>query len=756
MPLKIGFLTSLGVNVGDEFIREGIRAILDKLGTPYHPFYVHKLEMESLSAAREDEPFLLSDKYWDSDVFIQAGAPVYWHILNGRSTSLTSGWHQWMWQDRILNRTRDGPTFLNLGAGTCQAWNDDGSDFLADPACVEFARSASMQAEVTTVRDPLASRILASLSLPHELLPCPAFLAAARHRIPGADTGLICLNLMPLGGHYELDPEFDAAAWLLRCMVLVTRLRSFGRLLFVAHDGAEADFMSKFAGPGERVFLAGGWRDYLDVYSSCRAVIANRVHGAVGAAGFGIPAIIIGNDSRASIGDPIGVPRFKAGGEVESIFGALESLLTAQRREADRLRSLRDTALARYVELLRPIMAKSPPRTLRSHPPSPRIAARAALASTRQIDEPGARVFMRAVNLFASRYGMRQFHNWSKLWEYSWLWMNGLGGVPWPKVRVVDLGSELSPMPWLMASLGAEVIVTETDPRFVSSWESWRRKLQVDVDWHIVDSDLLPIADGWADVVTSFSVIEHQLDKTAAIDEAVRVLAPGGMFALSFDICEPSMGMTFPEWNGQALTLLEFERLVWRNPAFGIDYVPTWNREDIPAFREWHLKSAPHHDYVVAAAVLQKVPGQSAGASWDAPAPRHTARIPLIGIQDFSTSRVKDLMAIRDALEAYYRGRNAYPKSSGGWDGVSTNWGTATPDWIPALVPDHLAYLPRDPREHDLPDQQYLYKSDGADYKLISHGPDDYATVSATHPEMIDPVRPGWAYGFWSDGAKAW
>lgn len=756
MPLNIGFLTSLGVNVGDEFIREGIRAMLDALDLSYRPFYVHKLDEASLAEPREDEPFRVSDKYWDCDLFIQAGAPVYWHLLDGNSTSLTSAWHKWMWEDRILDRTYDGPTFLNLGAGTCQPWNDDGAAFLADAACVDFARRASARAALTTVRDPLASHILGTLRLPHELLPCPAFLAAARHRIAGGDTGIIGVNLMPLGGHYQLDRCFDAGTWLLRCMAIVTRLRSFGRLLFVAHDAAEAAFMSQFAGPAERVFLAASWRDYLDVYGACRAVVANRVHGAVCAAGFGTPAIIIGNDSRAAIGDPIGIPRFKAGDEVESVFRALETLLGDARREADRLLSLRMATLVRYGELLRPIVSERPPRALRKRPPSPRITARVALGAVRQIEEPGARQFMKAVNLFASRFGMRQFHDWSKVWEYPWLWLNGLGGVPWPGVRVVDLGSELSPMPWLLASLGAEVVLIETDPRFVANWERWRRELQVSVRWHIVNSEALPISDGWADVVTSFSVIEHQADKAAAIDEAVRVLAPGGLVVLSFDICEPAMGMTFPEWNGRALTMLDFEELVWRHPAFAVDHAPAWNVDDIAAFREWHLKSAPYHNYVVAAAVLQKAAGDRAGVSWDTRAPPSVTRTSAIGVADFSAIRVKDLMTIREALHAYHHRHDAFPRSSGGWDGLYTNWGTATQDWIPALVPDHLSKLPRDPRCHERPDQQYLYKSDGVDYKVISHGPDDYAAVSVTTPEMIDPVRRGWAYGFWSEGAKLW
>ena len=104
----------------------------------------------------------------------------------------------------------------------------------------------------------------------------------------------------------------------------------------------------------------------------------------------------------------------------------------------------------------------------------------------------------------------------------------------------------------------------------------------------------------------AFSVIEHQPDKRRAIDEIVRVLKPGGMFGVSFDICEPEMGMTFPAWNGRALTLREFEETVWLHPAFGKKRRPAWNAADMPAFKRWHLRSASHHNYVVGATILTK------------------------------------------------------------------------------------------------------------------------------------------------------
>jgi SAM-dependent methyltransferase len=231
---------------------------------------------------------------------------------------------------------------------------------------------------------------------------------------------------------------------------------------------------------------------------------------------------------------------------------------------------------------------------------------RCALASVRQTESRTFVDFMEECNGFSHIHELRVFKNWSKIWEYPWLWENGLRALDWSAMHLVDIGSELSPFPWLAAKLGAKVTFVEQNDQWIHKWESLRDQLRVDVEWMIVGSEQIPLPENAANVVTSFSVIEHQVDKRNAINEIARILKPGGVFAISFDVCEPEMGMTFPEWNGRAVTLKEFEELIWFHPAFGNSLPPRWNREDIPAFLHWHRLSAPHHDYIVGAAILYK------------------------------------------------------------------------------------------------------------------------------------------------------
>jgi len=229
-----------------------------------------------------------------------------------------------------------------------------------------------------------------------------------------------------------------------------------------------------------------------------------------------------------------------------------------------------------------------------------------SLASVGDLKLPMFQAFMAQMNEFAEPRGLRTFTNWSKVWEYPWLWFNALGRVEWPGKTLVDLGSELSPAPWFVARYGAKITLVETHPNLIGKWDELRKELNVEADYKVVSSEILPLPDGSVDVVSSFSVIEHQPDKRLAIDEVARVLKPGGLFAISFDVCQAEMGMTFPEWNGKALSMDEFEQVVWTHPSFGNHQRPKWNTTDVPDFLKWHRQSAEHHNYVVGAAVLIK------------------------------------------------------------------------------------------------------------------------------------------------------
>ena len=123
----------------------------------------------------------------------------------------------------------------------------------------------------------------------------------------------------------------------------------------------------------------------------------------------------------------------------------------------------------------------------------------------------------------------------------------------------------------------------------------------------ILDAEDINLETGSIDIYMSVSVIEHVFDKWKAISEAARVLRKGGMLIMTFDICEPKMGMSFPEWNGNALTMKEFDDLFTDNQWFepGLAEL-SWNTQDIQKFLSWHRTTASHHNYVTGAAVAKR------------------------------------------------------------------------------------------------------------------------------------------------------
>ncbi len=228
------------------------------------------------------------------------------------------------------------------------------------------------------------------------------------------------------------------------------------------------------------------------------------------------------------------------------------------------------------------------------------------LASVEELNSPAFRSFMAWLNAFAQVHGLRVHTNWSKVWEYPWAWQY-LSCLHFPGLKVLDIGSEISPMPWFFASLGAEVWMVETDTTHHPKWQELKENHGFAVHGDLISGTRLPMAKEMFDLVTSFSVIEHISDKQGALEEALRVLKPDGLLCLTFDICEASQGMTFPEWNGTALDLETFDRLIWCHQDLQpLDPLAAWNIQDIDAFLQWNLQSSPHHNYVVGGAVFRK------------------------------------------------------------------------------------------------------------------------------------------------------
>jgi SAM-dependent methyltransferase len=228
------------------------------------------------------------------------------------------------------------------------------------------------------------------------------------------------------------------------------------------------------------------------------------------------------------------------------------------------------------------------------------------LASLAELNSRFHKSFMDSLNQIAHQAGLEEYTTYSRFWEYPWLWTQ-LEPLKKCGLRVLDIGSERSPFPWFLATQGFDIIVSDISANNWGVWERAGRHLGINVCKRILDTQDLDLPTASVDVYLSISVIEHVPDKQRSITEAARVLRPNGLMIMTFDLCEPEMGMTFPEWNGQALTMREFDELFRNIPWFkpGLSELP-WNVDDIPDYLGWHRTTAPHHNYVTGAVAVHR------------------------------------------------------------------------------------------------------------------------------------------------------
>jgi len=107
--------------------------------------------------------------------------------------------------------------------------------------------------------------------------------------------------------------------------------------------------------------------------------------------------------------------------------------------------------------------------------------------------------------------------------------------------------------------------------------------------------------------------------------------------------------------------------------------------------------------------------------------------------------RRADIVSLQAPLEAYYDANKAYPNTGGAWWGISASYGsrdvTGSNGWVPNLAPTYIRRLPSDPAD-DNGNRSYLYRSDGSNYKVLSHySHTDGCTLGDLKDTLYDPAR---------------
>ncbi len=368
---RIGMITTLETNIGDDFIREGISLVLNRalkgktLGfipvnkhqpyTVYAPQHPVRL-VQSIANRLPRGQGLLSgcaarlfhrigfSRFDPCDLIVQCGTPVAWPGCS------RCEWAEPLWHQVVGRLSRKGVPVLNLGAGACYPWEDQSRQVTQEEDAA-YLRRILGYCRITTVRDTLAQRLFESLGYPSPLIPCPALLAgepSAQH----ASEDLVVINYMKGGGHYDWGQVIDAERWRDVVGTVFARLSRRFRLLFLCHDRKEFDLAGALAPTVPRILPANS-QEYFAAVARAKVAICNRLHAAVALAGIGVPSVAIGTDTRLLMVETIGLPcLYVKDATVERVEASLESLLANWTAERDRLLALRQWTLEQYTSLI--------------------------------------------------------------------------------------------------------------------------------------------------------------------------------------------------------------------------------------------------------------------------------------------------------------------------------------------------------------------------------------------------------------------
>lgn len=368
MKKKITFITTVDHNVGDDFVREGLKFLLkkhfDKDEVQFTSIHKHSpitslYGFEWLRSNRYGkrlEPFVpvsvFPDRITEADFVIQSGAPVYWCNPSENSYCSRNEWFDVLIRKRFKKHSH--ARLLNIAAGTCQPYFSDGSEFLGNQEVIDYIREFYSYSTITTVRDKLALNLLNNIGI-HDahLLPCTSIFAAEEHGITAGPNEYVYLNYMKGGAHYTLGQDIHVEEWEKTFSRFYNFLKEREKVALICHNKTELEAARKFD-PNGTFFYSDSYVDYMKFYSKAKFSFLNRVHGGFMQASMGKPSLVIGNDSRARMTEEIGIESvFVNDATFDFLVEKYEELKMKANSYPEQIKKLRQNAMDRYLTLFK-------------------------------------------------------------------------------------------------------------------------------------------------------------------------------------------------------------------------------------------------------------------------------------------------------------------------------------------------------------------------------------------------------------------
>lgn len=363
MKFRVGLITTLSTNIGDDFIREGIKNILRAALRGRELEFVEVNKHEPMTVYPEWHPVRLAEslprgrgvaqrtarrtlhrfgfsRFDGCDLIVQCGAPVLWPGCH------QAEWAVPIWDEVVSRLAASGVPVLNLAAGSSFAWESRETATL-EGADAAYTRRIYDYCRKTTVRDPLAKRLYEAVGGEVPLIRCSALLAAQHEAPARVHEDLVLVNYMHGGGHYDWGQGSDPAAWEATARTVIGRLARRHQVAFLCHNQAEYDLAGTLA-PGLPRYLPRTPQEYWQVARRAAGALHNRLHASVGMAGLGIPSVAVGTDTRMYMVEQVGLPVvYVKDAAADALEAQVEGQLADRAAESERLlQAQRETAEA--------------------------------------------------------------------------------------------------------------------------------------------------------------------------------------------------------------------------------------------------------------------------------------------------------------------------------------------------------------------------------------------------------------------------
>jgi polysaccharide pyruvyl transferase len=376
--MKITFITTIDYNVGDDFVREGLKYLIKQVlinkEIDFQNIHKHspitvrdgfewfknlkfsKFTFPSQSLDKILPLGITRDKILDTDLLVQSGAPVYWCHTEIGSHCSDNEWYDTLIRRRYKRNRK--AKLINMGAGTCQSYNSDGSEFLKCENDINYIKEFYNLASLTTVRDKLAKKVLTNLGLEPTLLPCPSIFAIDEYKLAPQEKKYVIINFMNLGGHFSFGSKIESESWYEELLKVYNELKDKEEILFVCHNKNEVDDAKKIDKDAQ-IFFSKNYLDYMKIYGQGKFGIMNRVHGAFLMASYGTPSVIIGNDSRARMSEEIGLDNvFVNDATAQFILNKYYEHLNAPDRFEELFKQIKENSFNHYIKVLSETLVK--------------------------------------------------------------------------------------------------------------------------------------------------------------------------------------------------------------------------------------------------------------------------------------------------------------------------------------------------------------------------------------------------------------